>query len=142
MAHLFYLLGVFFLLHEINISRYPKKYLDKLRAVGKKEENEEGYEDGKRMVGNFSDMSDKEKGIVRLAFLSLFYFVWLVIGVAFSGQWIVFTGLIAFGLMISFIRRRFYKNNTRKSISIIKFDAFVSSVTLAFLVINHFHHII
>jgi len=140
MTHLFYLLGVIFFLHELVILRHPKPYLDKIRKVSKEnEENNdgEGYE-----VKNFGDMDKDQKKLVKLAFFSLFYFIWLVIGCVFASQWMTFVGLTAFGIIIAFFRKRLYNNNTMGSLRVIRFDALVSSLILAFLILNHFHHII
>jgi len=144
MANLFYLLGFFFIIHEISILGNPKGYLKKLRLLKREEESEDGYESesGRRIVKtSWELLNDEEKAVVRLTFFSLFYFAWLVIGCCFSGQWIGFVSLTAFGFAIGYIRKKFDKS-TRKSLSIIKFDAFISVLALAFLIINHFHNII
>jgi len=141
MAHLFYLLGVIFFLSELNILRHPKPYLDKIRKMLKGQEGvQEDVQESK--VISFGSMSKEQKGTIKLAFFSLFYFIWLVIGCVFAGQWILFVGLTAFGIVISFFKKRYYKNNTMGSLKLIRFDAFVSSLTLAFMILNHFHHII
>lgn len=142
MAHLFYLLGAFFMLHEISILGNPKSYLKKLRSLKKADDNDEGFDTGRHIVkDSFGSMSEEQKNVIRLAFFSLFYFAWLVIGCCFAGQWLGFLALMTFGLLIGFIRRK-SDNNTNLSLSIIRFDAFISALSLAFLIINHFHHII
>ena len=140
MAHISYLLGVLFFLQELTILRTPQAYLKKLRHLKKK--SEESEKNGKKAFSDYNALDEYEKGIVKMALFSMVYFVWLVIGIAFSSQWVLFLAFTIFGLSISFLRRRFYKNSTRGSISIIKFDAFVSAVALAFIIINHFHNII
>lgn len=140
MTHLFYLLGVIFFLHELTILRYPKPYLDKLRKISKENDNSESGRHVRKK--SWSLLNDEEKSIVRLALFNLFYFVWLVIGCVFASQWMFFVGLTAFGITIGFLRKRLYSNNTMGSLRVIKFDALVSSLLLAFIILNHFHHII
>lgn len=142
MIHLFYLLGVIFFLHELTILRHPKPYLDKIRKISKENDNGDS-ESGKHVrKKSWSLLNDEEKSIVRLVLFNFAYFVWLVIGCLFASQWLFFVGLTAFGISIGFLRRRLYKNDTMGSLRIIKFDALVSSLLLAFMILNHFHHII
>ena len=141
MTHIFYLLGIAIFLQELSILRHPMAYLNKLKYLDTKDKNSKNY-DGKKMVTDLDNMNDTEKDIIKMVIFSLFYFAWLVIGVLFASQWILFLGVMVFGLSVAFLRRRLYKHNTRKSISIIKFDAFVSSAAIAFIIINHFHNII
>jgi hypothetical protein len=134
MTNLFYLLGVIFFLHELSILAYPKPYLDKISHMSKQNES------GVRTPLDYANDEDRET--IKLGLFSLIYFAWLVIGCVFAGQWMIFVGLTAFGIFISFLRKRWYKNNTMGSLRTIKFDALVSSSVLAFLILNHFHHII
>ena len=130
------------MLHELSILRNPKPYLKKLRSLKKADDNDEGFDTGRNIVkDSFSTMPEEQKNIIRLALLSLLYFTWLVIGCCFAGQWLGFVGLTAFGLVIGYLRNKSDKN-TRLSISIIKFDAFISALAIAALIINHFHNII
>jgi hypothetical protein len=136
MATVFYLLGVFIFLKELGILRNPKKQLKLLRAVDNKGEG------GWKSEGDYSTMSDENKSIVRNLVFALFYLSWTIIGCLFSSQWLLFVGFLIFGFAAGFYRRRFYKNNTRKSIQVIKFDALVSSIMLAVIILNHFHHFV
>lgn len=130
------------MLHELSILGNPESYLKKIRSLKKADDNDEGFDTGRHIEKNsFGSMTGKEKNIVRLAFFSLFYFAWLVIGCCFAGQWLGFVGLMTFGILIGFIRRKSDKN-TNLSLSIIRFDSLVSALSLAFLIINHFHHIV
>ena len=135
MTHLFYLLGVIFFLHELTVLAKPKQYLDRLRKISKQSDDEHETID-------YGSMNKEQKGIVMFAIFNFAYFVWLVIGCLFASQWLFFVGLTAFGISIGFLRRRLYKNDTMGSLRIIKFDALVSSLLLAFMILNHFHHII
>lgn len=139
MVTLFYLIGVFFFLKELTVLRYPKKHLEMIRSIEKKNENGDGYDDGKQAVSDFSSLSKDDKKLIGFVLHGLSYIAWTIIGCLFSSQWLLFVGFIAFGLGIGFYRRRFYQNNTMKSVQVIKFDAFVSAVWLAVLILNHFH---
>lgn len=138
MANLFYLIGFFFIIHELSILRNPKSYLKKIRPINKTEEIERKPNFKKKY---WTELSEEEKKVIRLAFFNLFYFVWLVIGCCFSSQWIGFIALTAFGLLMGHIRSKSDKN-TSMSLSIIEFDSFISAIAISALVINHFHHII
>lgn len=139
MVTLFYLIGIYFFMKELVNLRYPKKYLEMIRKVEAKNENGEGYDDGKQAVSDFSSLSKDDKKMIGFVLFGLSYISWTIIGCLFSSQWLLFVGLMAFGLAVGFYRRRFYQNNTMKSIQVIKFDAFVSAVWLAVLILNHFH---
>lgn len=144
MANLFYLIGFFFIIHELSILRNPKSYLKKIRYLKKSEETENEFDSKPKT--NFTkkiwvELSDEEKKVIRLGVFSLLYFVWLVIGCCFSSQWIGFIALTAFGLLMGHIRSKSDKN-TSMSLSIIEFDSFISAIAISALVINHFHHII
>ena len=138
MADLFYIIGVIFFFHELMIAHDARAYLDKIR-ISEKVNAQEGKK-GKREYLETMDMDDK-KTFMKTAVFGLFYLSWLVIGILFAGQWILFSGILVFGLLIGFYRRRFYKDNTRRSLSVLKTDAVVSLLALAFAIINHFHQI-
>lgn len=138
MANLFYLIGFFFIIYELSILRNPKSYLKKIRSINKTEEIERKPNFKKKY---WTELSEEEKKVIRLAFFNLFYFIWLVIGCCFSGQYIGFIFLTAFGLLVGQIRDKFDKN-TSISLFIIELDSFISTMSISFLIINHFHHII
>jgi 4-hydroxybenzoate polyprenyltransferase len=125
------------MIYELENLRNPKEFLKFIRFTEdyKKEKKD------KTELG-FSFMSDEEKSMIKKTLFNLAYFSWSIIGALFSSQWILFIGLIVFGTLIGPIRKRLYKHNTRGGIYLVKFDAFVSAVALAFIILNHFHHII
>jgi len=127
MATLFYLIGIIFFVSEISILGNPDKHLKNIKLL----KND--------MPKEYDSLSDEQKSAVKFVIFGLFYFSWLVIGALFSSQWLMFVGLISFGFFIGFYRRRFYVNNTRKSLKVIKFDSFISAIWLATLILNHFH---
>jgi len=138
MITLFYLLGVFCFLHEVIILGSPKDYLKKLRIL---EELNKEPEDGRQKPTLENLPVEDKKKVVGFILFTLFYLAWTIIGAIFAGQWILFVTLLGFGFSIGFLRKR-NKNNTRVSLKIIRFDSFVSSITLAFIVLNHFHNIL
>ena len=144
MANLFYLIGFLFIIHELSVLRNPKSYLKKIRSLKKSDETENEFDSKPKVSVTkkvWTELSEEEKNVIRLAIFSLFYFVWLVIGCCFSGQWIGFISLTAFGLLMGHIRIK-YDKNTSMSLSIIEFDSFISALVITFLIINHFHNII
>lgn len=140
MVTLFYLIGVFFFVHELMVLRNPKGHLDLIR-VAENKSVKEGEEAGKKVIENYSELTDDQKKMVKLVIVGISYFLWTIIGCLFSSQWILFVSFMAFGFGVGFFRRRFYKNSTRGSINAIKFDAFGSIIFLSLIILNHFHHI-
>ncbi len=140
MSTLFYLIGIIFFINEITVLRHPRKHLNWVRRVEKQNEKEDGYEKGKKI--DFSSASKDEKRFIKFALYALTFVSWTFIGCLFSSQWLLFVGFVVFSFAVGFYRRRFYKNNTVKSIQVIKFDAFISSIWLAVIILNHFHNFV
>jgi len=139
MADLFYILGVIFFFHELGILYDPSRHLDRIRLAERI--NKSKNEDGTKREALDGLNGEEKKSFMKTTFFHLSYLIWSILGILFAGQWIVFAGLLTFGMTSSFFRRRFYKDNTRKSKLFFKFDSFVSLVILAYLVVNHFHQI-
>ena len=130
-ADVFYIIGVIFFFHEVMKVNDAKPRLKRIRNSEKVKEKED-----------FKSLSDDEQKLfIKYGVFGIVYLMWVIAGVLFSGQWMVFAGLIGFGFLIGFYRRRFYTYNTRKSLRIIKTHSIVSSLILAFLIVNHFHKI-
>jgi len=131
-------LGIIFFLTEIGILHNTKKHLNRLKLLESlNKENEQG---DKKV--DLESLKKKDDGVISFIFTGIFYLAWTITGALFAGQWLMFAGLIVFGFLIGFYRRRFCKNQTIKSIRLLKFDAFISSLWIAFIILNHFHHIL
>lgn len=127
---------------EVYVSNNSRLYLDALRSLNERRKKRNRGEEVEKTPDQWSMMDEKEKRIMRYGLVSLFYFIWLVIGALFSSQWIIFLALISFGFAVGYYRRRMLEHRTREAVNLVKFDAVVSALTLAFIIINHFHHIL
>jgi len=130
------MLGVLFFLFEIGILQNPKKHLSRIRLIGSLNKKDE---DGTKIDLDY--LKKENDRIASFIFMNLLYLFWSIMGAMFSGQWILFLCLIAFGFFAGFYKKNYCKNNIEKELKIIKIDAFVSSILVATIVINHFHHI-
>jgi len=139
MSDLFYMIGVIYFFYEIVTANDARPHLERIRFS----EKIKGLENKKSKREFLENMPiDDKKSFIRKSAFGLSYLIWLVLGILFSGQWMLFTFILGFGILTGFYRRRFYKDNTRRSLKVIKIDAFVSCIVIAFLIINHFHQIL
>jgi hypothetical protein len=131
-------MGIIFFLSEIRILNNTKKHYNRLILLDSLNKKKQ---EGEKKV-DLESLRHKDEGVIFFIFTGIFYLAWMIIGALFAGQWILFTGLLVFGFFTGFYRRRFCNNQTTKSIRLLKFDAFLSSIWISFIILNHFHHIL
>lgn len=139
MTDLFYIIGIIFFFHELMILHDPTRHLDRLRLADKinKDKNEDGTK--REALDGLND--EEKKRFITTTLFQFSYLIWAIIGILFASQWIIFSGLFLFGLISGFFRRRFYKDDTRGSKKLLKFDGLISAAILTYLIINNFHQI-
>jgi len=127
---------------EVYITQNARLYLKALNQMYEERRKKNMGEEVEKTPSDWSLMNEDQKRILRYALISFFYFLWLVIGVMFSKQWLIFLGIIVFGFCSGYYRRRMFRHRTRAAVNWIKFDATVSALAIAFIIINHFHNIL
>jgi len=128
MTTLFFLLIIPFLLFEINTLFNTKKAYTFRKTVATKEAFAEG------------DSGDKALGCLYLTF-AMIYFIWGVLGVALSSQWLSFAILLGLGLISALINKALLAigkpDGVLKMLSL-KADAIVSIIMLVDIFLVHF----
>jgi hypothetical protein len=128
MTTLFFLLVIPFLLFEINTLINTKKAYGFRKTVATKE----AFADG--------EAGDKAAGCLYLTF-AMIYFIWGVLGVALSTQWLSFSILIGLGLISALINKALLAigkpDGVLKMLSL-KLDAIVSIILLVDIFLVHF----
>ena len=128
MTTLFFLLIIPFLLFEINTLFNTKKSYAFRKTVATKEAFAEG------------DSGDKALGCLYLTF-AMIYFMWGILGVALSSQWLSFAILIGLGLISALINKALLAigkpDGVLKMLSM-KVDAIVSIIMLVDIFLVHF----
>lgn len=123
MTTLFFLLVIPFLLFEINTLINTKKAYGFRKTVATKEA-----------------FADGEAGCLYLTF-AMIYFIWGVLGVALSTQWLSFAILIGLGLISALINKLLLAigkpDGVLKMLSM-KLDAIVSAIILVDIFLVHF----
>lgn len=137
MAGIFYLIGTFFFLRQLGLMSNTERYYDRFQKLKEINKRNDDKRPGEKKENAFEDPN-----MAYLISFSLFHIIWLFIGALFAGQWILFVALIGWGFLMSFYRRRFYKDSRLMSIKVMKFTLAVSAAMHAFIILNHFHHII
>lgn len=120
-SHIFYLLGLIGFFHELRYVMYPEAYMA-LQADTKK----------------VKDLPQEET--MRLGriyfFVLLPYILWSLIGV-FTNQWILFVMLQLLGYLKSkLLKKARLQEDIPSQLAIIRWDAFVSAVLIALIIIR------
>ena len=139
MAGLFYLFGFIFLFNEIMDVMNPLKRHKKTKALLDKSKRLKELEKTKN--DNWVDKADYDaiaKEILTKVMVPLFTYLWLFIGLL-SSQWIFFLGMIIM-TMIHGTLGKISKNQYYKAVLIFIFS-FINMETVAYVILNHFHHI-
>lgn len=128
MTTLFFLLIIPFLLFEINALFNTRKAYEFRKIVATKEAFANG------------DSGDKAAGCLYLTF-AMVYFMWGIIGVALSSQWLSFAILLGLGLISALVNKLLLAigkpDGVLKMLSM-KVDAIVSIIMLVDIFLVHF----
>jgi hypothetical protein len=124
MTTLFFLLAILFLLYEVYGVINTRSF----------------YEFKKSVADKSSFAEDKSAGCLYL-FIVMPYFIWGILGVALSDQWISFVILFAIGIVTSIIsntlKRIGHPDGVAKMLWL-KIDALASAIMLADIFMVHF----
>ncbi len=127
MTHIFYLLGISFLLYELICMKNPLKInllvLNSIEDIKKPEQDR--------------DDDLKLKGAI-LVIINSLYFIWIIIGALASSQSLLFIMVFIIMGVVSMLKKISSDVMYRAMIKTI--DSFVSFVILCYLIANHFQH--
>lgn len=120
-SHIFYLLGLIGFFHELRYVMYPEAYM--VLQVDTKKVKDLPQEETMRLGRIYF-------------FVLLPYILWSLIGV-FTNQWILFVMLQLLGYLKSkLLKKARLQEDIPSQLAIIRWDAFVSAVLIALIIIR------
>jgi hypothetical protein len=117
MVTTYFLIGMIFIMYEAYVAMYPKEVLDTFRIS--RTQDAEGIEFN-LFIG-----------------INLLYMPWIIVGLIFSTQTILFCIILLLSISSSVIKIRM---NEKKKLFVIVLDAIASLCILSAIIYRHFYH--
>ena len=130
MTSIFFLLAIFFIIHEIGVFLNPSRSVDIT----------ENLKDKNFLKSKEHSSGDKAQGCL-FALVNLFYFFWSVIGLAFSSQWVPFLFLFVVGVAAGLVQKGLSMKNLQRSkfaLGLRSLDAAVCAFVIFDIFMTHF----
>jgi len=131
MTAIFFLLAIFFMIHEVTVFLNPSKYGTHL----------ENMKDQEFFKSDKYSTSDKAGGCI-YALINIFYLFWSVIGLAFSSQWVPFLFLFLIGIAAGLIQKGLSMKGLSKSkfaLGLRSLDAAICAFVIFDIFMTHFN---
>lgn len=139
--HLFYLVGIFYLIRELIDLLHPIQYANKMRILY--EMSDKNKENKKLNLDDitYQQLSPDEKNALWYVVFSLIYVIWMFIGL-FTSEWIIFLTFIIFSSLIyspivKLIRTKLGMGKAYITAHIIA--TLIDIALILFAIINHYH---
>ena len=134
--HLFYLVGIFYLIRELIELIQPIQYINKMKTLYKmvdKKNEPNAYE--------YKHLTIDEKSALWYSVFSFIYVLWMLVGL-FTSEWIIFLTFIIFSFLIyspivKVIRTKLGMGKTYITAHII--STIIDICLILFAIINHYH---
>lgn len=138
--HLFYLVGIIFLIKELIELIHPLQYVSKMRMLY--EMSDKNKENKKLNLDDitYQQLTKDQKSALWYGTESILYVIWMFIGL-FTSEWIIFLFFIIFSFLSYLptekIRTKLGMGKTYITAHII--TTIVESTLILFAIINHYH---
>jgi hypothetical protein len=139
--HLFYLVGIFYLIRELIDLLHPLQYASKMRMLY--EMSDKNKENKKLNLDDitYQRLSPNEKNALWYGVFSLIYVLWMFVGL-FTSEWIIFLSFIIFSFLIyspivKVIRTKLGLGKAYITAHIIA--TLIDIALILFAMINHYH---
>src|SRR5574343_757080 len=132
--HLFYLVGILFLIRELIDLIQPIQYINKMNTISK-------MADKKNEPNTYEYLTIDEKSAMWYVLFSFTYILWMMVGL-FTSEWIIFLTFLIFSFLIYFpivklIRTKLGMGKTYITAHIIA--TIIDIILILFAIINHYH---
>jgi hypothetical protein len=130
MTTIFFLLAIFFMIHEIGVFLNPSRSVDIT----------ENLKDKNFLKSKEHSSGDKAQGCL-FALANLFYLFWSVMGLAFSSQWVPFLFLFVIGVATGLIQKGLSMKNLQRSkfaLGLRSLDALICAFVIFDIFMTHF----
>jgi hypothetical protein len=127
---IFFLLAIFFMIHEIGVFLNPSRSVDIT----------ENLKDKNFLKSKEHSSGDKAQGCL-FALANLFYLFWSVMGLAFSSQWVPFLFLFVIGVATGLIQKGLSMKNLQRSkfaLGLRSLDALICAFVIFDIFMTHF----
>jgi hypothetical protein len=127
---IFFLLAIFFMIHEIGVFLNPSRSVDIT----------ENLKDRNFLKSKEHSSGDKAQGCL-FALANLFYLFWSVMGLAFSSQWVPFLFLFVIGVATGLIQKGLSMKNLQRSkfaLGLRSLDALICAFVIFDIFMTHF----